>query len=98
MAVKMFPDRNQPFGREAQVTLAWLANKSGRSEQAMQLLKQALQVGPVGPEPAYYSALIFKESGQSDIAKKMLESALKNTEGVFPARKDAEALLKTLGG
>lgn len=96
MATRMFPDNNQPFGREAKVTLAWLANKAGQKEQAVGLLTQALRAGPVGPEPAYYAADIFNDNGKPEVARQMLESALKNAAGVFPARKLAEALLEKL--
>ncbi len=97
MATRMFPDDNQPFGREAKVTLAWLLNKrSGGKQQAVQVLTQALRAGPVGPESAYFAAVIFADNGKPDIARQMLESALKNTKSIFPARKLAEAMLQKL--
>jgi tetratricopeptide (TPR) repeat protein len=96
LATRVYTDLAQQSGREAAVTLAWILYRQGRASEAQRALQQAL-VGSVGAESAYYAARILQEAGNGEAARKLLESALRN-DSVFPARADAEALLKQLGG
>lgn len=96
IASRIYPDVGRPTGREAAVTSAWILYRQGRQQEAQAVLQKALAGGNVSAESSYYAARIIQQSNP-DIAKRLLGTALKG-DGVFPARKDAERLLSTLGG
>ena len=96
-AQRIHPDLSTPAGREAAVTLAWVYFLQGRTSEAIRLLQRALAGGGVSAESSYFAARVLHQQGNTDAAKKLLESALTN-DRVFPAREDAEKLLNSLGG
>lgn len=96
LANRMHPDMGTPTGREAAVTSAWIYYRQGRQNEAGLVLQKALAGGGVSAESSYYAAEIIQRSNP-DVAKKLLATALKG-DGVFPAREEAEALQKKLGG
>ena len=96
MASQVYPDVGRSTGREAAVTSAWILYKQGRVPEALRVLQKALAGGGVSAETSYYAAKIVHQTNP-DLAKRLLATSLKG-DGVFPARNDAEALLKSLGG
>ncbi len=96
VASRIYPDVSQATGREAAVTSAWILYNQGRANEAQLVLQKALAGGGLSAESSYYAAKIIHQ-GNPDIAKKLLGTALKG-DGVFPARGDAENLLRSLGG
>jgi tetratricopeptide (TPR) repeat protein len=98
MCNRIYNDRNQMTGREALVTSAWVLYKLGRLQKAAQKVELALSAGGVGPEAAYFSAVILKERGRDEIAKTLLERTLENSQRLFPNREKAEALLEQMSG
>jgi len=96
VASRIYPDVGRPTGREAAVTSAWILYRQGRQQEAQAVLQKALQGGNVSAESSYYAARILQQSNP-DIAKRLLTTALKG-DGVFPARSDAEQLMRSLGG
>ena len=96
LANRMYSDMGTSTGREAAVTSAWIYYRQGRQREANLVLQKALAGGGVSAESSYYAAEIIHRTNP-DIAKKLLETALKG-DGVFPARAAAEDLQKRLGG
>jgi Tfp pilus assembly protein FimV len=57
-----------------------------------------LQLGNLSPDSSYLVAKVLVEQNRADTAKQILQSALEaDNPGIFIFKKDAEALLKTLG-
>ena len=52
--------------------------------------------GGVGPEAAYFAAVIMQDVGQSAVAKALLEQTLTGNNRLFPNRDKAEQLLAEL--
>lgn len=96
MASRIYSDAGSPTGREAAVTSAWILYRQGRQAEAQAILQQTLAGGAVSAESSYYAARIIHQSSP-DVAKQLLSRALKG-DGVFPARRDAESLMASLGG
>jgi tetratricopeptide (TPR) repeat protein len=88
--------RQQPRSPEALATLGWALYRMGRVDQAEQVLRQLVGGGRITPDVAYYLACVLAEKGKKDDARKLLQSAT-GLSGAFAHRKDAEALLQTLG-
>ncbi|BBO33999.1 tetratricopeptide repeat protein [Lacipirellula parvula] len=89
------------FGNNSQanITLAWILQKLGRSADADQFLQKAVQGGQLNADSAYLVAKILVQKGQKDNALKALEQVLEQAgNGMFMYRKEAEALVKELGG
>jgi tetratricopeptide (TPR) repeat protein len=95
VARRVYSDLGDSSGREAAVTFAWILFRQGRQNEALQILQQALTGGSVSAESSFFAARILYENNRG-VAKRLLESALKN-ERVFPARADAEKLLESIG-
>ena len=98
MATRLFPDARQAIGRECGVTLSWILSRLGKQDVALKQLQNMLQNGPVGTDASYYAAEVLHKSGRSDMATQLLKSAIENGRGVFPARKQAEDLLRKING
>lgn len=96
IATRLFNDLSTSQGRESAVTSAWVVYRLGRTTEAQRLLQRVLAGGSVSAESSYYAARIISQAN-GPYAKRLLEAALKN-DGVFPARPDAEQLLRSLGG
>jgi tetratricopeptide (TPR) repeat protein len=96
MNVKMNSNLNQPAGREAAVTLAWVFYNLKQSARAMQTIDQVLPVATsLSADSAYHAAKILYDNGRNETARKILESKLAS-DSVFPNRGDAEALLNSI--
>ena len=96
IATRLFNDVSTSQGRESTVTSAWVVYRLGRTTESQRILQRALAGGSVSAESSYYAARIISQANGA-YAKQLLEAALKN-DGVFPARSDAEQLLRSLGG
>jgi tetratricopeptide (TPR) repeat protein len=89
------------FGNNAQanITLAWILSKLNRASESDQFLTRAIQAGNLNADSAYLVARILVAKNQKENAARALEQVLTQTgAGMFMYRKDAEALLKELGG
>lgn len=93
---KYYSDRNTMTGREALVTSGWVLYKLGQVTEAVQKVEVALSSGGIGPEAAYFSAVILKEKGRVELAKMLLERMLQDSRRLFPNRDKAEALLEEI--
>jgi tetratricopeptide (TPR) repeat protein len=87
-----------PTNAQANITLAWILTKLNRPE-ADQFLTKAVQAGNLNADSAYLVARILVQKNQKENAAKALEQVLAQAgAGMFMYRKEAEALLKELGG
>jgi tetratricopeptide (TPR) repeat protein len=98
MASRLFANTRQALGREAGVTLAWILHRLDKKQAAANQLNAALRSGPIGPDATYFAADVLHGVGQSDVAVRILTESLENAKGVFPAKKQAEALLAKIRG
>ena len=96
MCNRLHGDKNSVAGREARITLAWVLFKNKRYAEAAQQVQLALSNGGVGPEAAFFAAVILKQRGQMEAAKTILERMLNDNKRIFPNRKKAEQLLAEL--
>jgi tetratricopeptide (TPR) repeat protein len=88
-----------PTNSQANVTYAWILTKLGRGNEANQYLQKAVEARNLNADSAYLVARIFMQNNQKDQAKLALEQVLTQAAGgMFMYRKEAEALLKELGG
>ena len=87
---------------DVHVTLAWVYFKLNRFAEASNELKEGLQRGTLTTDSTYLVAEMLSAQPlpeQKDAAKRLLAEALKNeNQDIFIHRKDAEDLLKKLGG
>jgi Tfp pilus assembly protein PilF len=84
-----------PRSHEFLATLGWALYRAGRTEQADQKLRSAVSGGRTTPDIAYFLARVMTDKGQTEDARKVLESATK-LPGAFAHREDATSLLKSL--
>jgi tetratricopeptide (TPR) repeat protein len=88
-----------PSSSQANVAYAWVLTKLGRANEAGEYLQRAVQARNLTADSAYLVARIFLQNNQKEQAKTALEQVLEQSAGgMFMFRKDAEALLKELGG
>ncbi|BCX88707.1 hypothetical protein MIN45_P1076 [Methylomarinovum tepidoasis] len=76
-------------------TLGMVLLENGQKNRALRVLEDAAGLAPANPEIRYHLAIAQKENGLTAEATATLKQALK-TEGRFPGRRKAEALLETL--
>ena len=89
------------FGNNSQanITLAWILAKLNRGAESDAFLQKAVQGGQLNADSAYLVAKILVQKGQKENALKALEQVLQQAgAGMFMYRKEAEALVKELGG
>jgi Tfp pilus assembly protein PilF len=88
---------SQQFPRSAEVvaTLGWALYRAGRLDQAEQKLRAAVTGGRATADIAYFLARVLADKGQTEDARKLLQSAT-GLPGSFAHRDDANALLKKL--
>jgi cytochrome c-type biogenesis protein CcmH/NrfG len=100
-----FADINSKVNKnsaDAQVTLAWVYFKLGRAADASNVLRQGLQLGTLSPDSSYLVASMLSSQNQPEqieAAKRLLtETLTADAPGIFIHKKDAQELLKKLGG
>ncbi len=76
-------------------TAGWVAFKSGQSDRALQLLRDARLRDPANADTRYYLAAALAGSGRSVEAREELKSALAGGTS-FASAKEAQELLQTL--
>jgi tetratricopeptide (TPR) repeat protein len=84
-----------PRSHEVLATLGWALYRADRREQADQKLRAAVSGVRTTPDIAYFLARVMADKGQTEDARKLLQSATK-LPGAFAHRDDAAALLKSL--
>jgi predicted Zn-dependent protease len=78
-------------------TFGWLQVNSGDATKGAELLGKAHALAPGRPDISYRYAVALQKKGDPAKAKAILQNALTTTVS-FTERKQAEALLKQLGG
>jgi hypothetical protein len=96
---QLYPDLNEPSGREAAVTLGWVLSRLGQNQAAMRAIQQVLTAGNgrISADSAYHAGQILYDAGQTEAAQKLIEQTLQS-EAVFPNRNAAEQLLQKIKG
>ena len=76
------------FPRSAEVvaTLGWALYRAGRLDQAEQKLRAAVTGGRTTADIAYFLARVLADKGQTDDARKLLQSAIGLTGGIRSPR------------
>ena len=83
---------------QANITLAWVLHKMGRGTEAEQVLARSGQSN-LNADSAYLVAQIMVARNQKENARRVLDQVLDQAgAGMFLYKKEAEALLKELGG
>ena len=95
LATGVNSDAKKPQGREALAVLGWVFDRLGRTNEAGQMIQQAVSGGHLGAEATYFSAKILNDTGRSEGAKQLLERLI-NAKTPFPYRQDAENLLNSI--
>lgn len=86
--------RQFPNAPQANVTLAWVLHRMGRTNEALQVLGRVAQTN-LNADSAYLVAKILVDQGRKENAQQVLEQVLKQAgTGMFLYRRDAEELLK----
>lgn len=85
-----------PNNPDINVSLAWVLFRNGDANGATTALRQGLQGGALSADGNYLLAKILLARDDKTNAKRLLEAALKNDQGIFVERKDAEKILGTL--
>lgn len=82
---------------DAQVTLAWVLFQLGRTGDADQALRSALQLGNLGQDSKFLVAKMLAQQNPA-AAKQLLQQALEtDTNAIFVNRAEAKTLLDSLG-
>lgn len=78
------------------ITLAWVLRQRGNLAEANQALQQGLRLGQLSADSQLVVAKLLAEQGKKDPARNILKAALKNEQGIFVNRAEAQALLESL--
>ncbi len=76
-------------------TVGWAAFKSGQTDRALQLLRDARLRSPNNPDTRYFLGAVLASAGRAGEARAELEGALKDSPG-FAHAGEAQTLLRTL--
>ena len=87
--------RQSPKSSEALATLGWAHFRAGHLDQAEKMLRTAVTGVRTTPDIAYYFARILAARGQTQDARKLLETSI-NVSSTFAHRDEAKELLKSL--
>lgn len=88
--------RRQASSPEILDTLGWVHFVRGEFDEAVEVLKAAVDARPDSPSMRYRLGLALQKSGDETSARKMLESAL--AAGTFPEAEEARRQLAQLAG
>lgn len=87
----------RPDSPEANITHSWVLYKLGRGRQADAAFRKGWQLGGLNADSSYLVAQMLVDQGQEDVARRLLERALDNSESsLFIMRQEAEALKDSL--
>lgn len=81
---------------DVNITHAWVLFQNGQGARAAAAVRQGLQGGALSSDGSYLLAKMLVERNDRANAKRVLESALKNEQGIFVQKTQAEALMGTL--
>ncbi|MGL4513463.1 MAG: tetratricopeptide repeat protein [Lacipirellulaceae bacterium] len=81
---------------DVNITYAYVLLQNGLSAQAQTALRAAVQGGELSPDGNLLLAKMLVVGNDKANAKKLLEAALKNDQGIFVQRDEAKKLLGTL--
>ncbi|MCO6046879.1 tetratricopeptide repeat protein [Aeoliella sp. ICT_H6.2] len=81
---------------DANITLAWVLRKRGNGTEANRAYQNGLRLGALNQDSSLIVAKLLAEQNRDDVARNILEGALKNQQGIFVHRNEAEALLAGL--
>jgi tetratricopeptide (TPR) repeat protein len=70
-------------------TVGWIRLKTGRVDEAVEVLERAVKAAPGRPTQRYHLAVAYQETGDERSARRELERALASNEP-FPERADAQ--------
>lgn len=87
--------RQSPRSPEALATLGWAHFRAGHLDQAEKMLRTAVTGVRTTPDIAYYLARVLVARGQTQDARKLLESSI-NVSTAFAHRDEAKELFKSL--
>ncbi len=76
-------------------TVGWASFKSGQTDRALQLLRDARLRDPENPDTRYFLGSVLASLGRNGEAREELHAAVRSAR-VFASRGDAERLLATL--
>jgi len=84
-------------GRDADTSdhLGWMLLGRGDTQRALELLRRAEALAPESPRIRYHLAAVLAKSGDTAMARHLLETLLAKGNA-FPERTDTETLLRTL--
>ncbi len=85
-----------PNNPDINITHAWVLFQNGQGTQATQALRKGLQGGALSPDGSFLLAKMLLARNDTTNAKRLLESALENEQGIFVQKEQAQMLLKTL--
>jgi len=84
-----------PARAEIADTYGWILFRAGQQEQALNILKKAVDGNPVNHDIRYHLASVLAEAGDNAAALKHLDTVLSDDSN-FASRADAEKLMQTL--
>lgn len=82
-------------GRQSAALFAWGLHRTGSTEDAFKLIQPVVVSGQITPDIGYYTAKIFADSGQKDLAIDVLNKALESSTR-FAFGDESQELLKSL--
>jgi predicted Zn-dependent protease len=91
-ALKLKPDNAAVMD-----TLGWILVQQGQTDRGIKLLQQALSKAPDAAEIHWHLAAAYEKSGDRNRARQELKRLL-DSGRAFPQEKQAQDLLKQLGG
>ncbi len=94
-AANVRQNANNQNTREALSTYGWALYKTGRLDEADQVLQRVARTGLFDPDTAYYIARVAADKGRTEEAKRLLTEALKSKRP-FSQEGEARALLERL--
>ncbi|QDU54739.1 tetratricopeptide repeat protein [Aeoliella mucimassa] len=81
---------------DVNLTLAWVLRKRNKGAEANQAFTRGIRLGQPNADSTLLIAKLLVEQERKKDARAVLENALKNDQGIFVHRAEAEALLESL--
>lgn len=81
---------------DVNITLSWVLRQRGKGAEANQAFQKGLRLGTLSADSTLLVAKLLAEQNRKDMARNLLENALKNEQGIFVNRSEAEALVESL--
>ena len=81
---------------DVNITLAWVLRQRGRGAEANQAFQNGLRLGTLSADSTLIVAKLLAEQNRKDMALQLLENSLKEEQGIFVNRTEAEALIESL--